>query len=130
MFCTVVCRQLENEKASHDSLKQTWQMANVQFLETQQQHRLEMKKVADLLTSEQLDQLGNLKAVVEDIRESSVNSPEVESVLQLQDGNMLNVRPLVAPLTSPTISQLPVAGVGAPVERESIQVSDLCVTTL
>ena len=55
----LVCRLLEQEKEEHLALKDTWEMANDRFLETQRVQKLEMDKIKKLLTSEQLHLLGD-----------------------------------------------------------------------
>ena len=54
----VVCRLLEQEKEEHLALKDTWEMANDRFLETQRVQAIEMAKIRKLLTIEQLQALG------------------------------------------------------------------------
>ena len=50
----LVCRLLEQEKEEHTALKDTWEMANDRFLETQRMQRIELDKIKKILTSEQL----------------------------------------------------------------------------
>ncbi|XP_028396421.1 rab GTPase-binding effector protein 1-like [Dendronephthya gigantea] len=53
-----VCRLLEQEKEEHLALKDTWGMANDRFLETQRVQKLELDKIKNLLTIEQLKLIG------------------------------------------------------------------------
>ena len=53
-----VCRLLELEKEEHLALKDTWGMANDRFLETQRVQKLELDKIKNLLTIEQLKLIG------------------------------------------------------------------------
>lgn len=53
----LVCRLLEQEKEEHVALKDTWEMANDRFLETQRMQKTENDKIKKLLTLEQHKQL-------------------------------------------------------------------------
>ncbi len=48
---------LEDEKQSHEALKQTWQMANDQFLESQRLMMMDMRRMESVLTAEQQRQI-------------------------------------------------------------------------
>ncbi|XP_031551610.1 rab GTPase-binding effector protein 1-like [Actinia tenebrosa] len=48
-----VCKLLEQEKTAHRELKQTWQMANDQFLENQQMLNAKMTLMWNVMTNEQ-----------------------------------------------------------------------------
>ena len=56
-----MCRLLEQEKTAHLELKQTWQMANNQFLEVQRVQDLEYRRLYSLLEMEQKQRLEELK---------------------------------------------------------------------
>ncbi|KAK7487813.1 hypothetical protein BaRGS_00020954 [Batillaria attramentaria] len=56
-----VCRLLEEEKQSHEMLKQTWQMANDQFLESQRLMMMDMRRMETVLSSEQQRQIAELQ---------------------------------------------------------------------
>ncbi|XP_070204148.1 rab GTPase-binding effector protein 1-like isoform X2 [Littorina saxatilis] len=56
-----VCRLLEDEKQSHEMLKQTWQMANDQFLESQRLMMMDLRRMESVLTAEQQRQIGELQ---------------------------------------------------------------------
>lgn len=49
----LVCRLLEQEKTAHRELKQTWQMANDQFLENQLMQNDKMTLMWSIMTKEQ-----------------------------------------------------------------------------
>ncbi|XP_038058234.1 rab GTPase-binding effector protein 1-like [Patiria miniata] len=52
-----VCRLLEKEKQEHNNLKQTWHMANNQFLESQRLQMMDMRRMEMVLTEEQQRQV-------------------------------------------------------------------------
>ena len=52
-----VCTILSNEKREHNQLKETWQMANDQFLESQRLMMMDMRRMESLLSAEQQRQL-------------------------------------------------------------------------
>lgn len=56
-----VCKILEDEKKSHEDLRQTWQMANDQFLESQRLMMMDLRRMESVLTVEQQRQIGELK---------------------------------------------------------------------
>ncbi|BFZ04743.1 hypothetical protein BsWGS_07781 [Bradybaena similaris] len=56
-----VCRLLEDEKQSHEALKQTWQMANDQFLESQRLMMMDLRRMEGVLTTEQQRQIAELQ---------------------------------------------------------------------
>lgn len=56
-----VCKILEEEKKSHEDLRQTWQMANDQFLESQRLMMMDLRRMESVLTVEQQRQIGELK---------------------------------------------------------------------
>ena len=53
----LVCNILSNEKREHNQLKETWQMANDQFLESQRLMMMDMRRMESLLSAEQQRQL-------------------------------------------------------------------------
>jgi len=53
----VVCRLFEQEKTNHVELKQTWKMANEQFLDQQTKLSFELEFAKKLLTPQQLEQV-------------------------------------------------------------------------
>ena len=52
-----MCNILANEKREHSQLKETWQMANDQFLESQRLMMMDMRRMEGLLSAEQQRQL-------------------------------------------------------------------------
>lgn len=52
-----VCRLFEQEKMSHNELKQTWKLANEQFIAQQQNLFYELERTKSVLSPEQYDQL-------------------------------------------------------------------------
>ena len=60
LFVLLVCRLFEQEKGSHSELKQTWKLANEQFLSQQSKLVFEMKNMKKLLQPQQLEQLSKL----------------------------------------------------------------------
>ncbi|XP_025090931.1 rab GTPase-binding effector protein 1-like isoform X1 [Pomacea canaliculata] len=56
-----VCRLLEEEKQAHEALKQTWQMANDQFLESQRLMMMDMRRMESVLSAEQQRQIAELQ---------------------------------------------------------------------
>ena len=56
-FIFSVCRLYEQEKTSHGELKQTWKLANEQFLDQQTKMSFELDHTKQLLTPQQLEQV-------------------------------------------------------------------------
>ena len=56
-----VCRLYEQERTSHRELKQTWQLANDQFLANQRLQDAELRRVRSMLTADQLHGLQGLQ---------------------------------------------------------------------
>uniref|UniRef100_A0A8C8IKA9 Rabaptin, RAB GTPase binding effector protein 1 n=1 Tax=Oncorhynchus tshawytscha TaxID=74940 RepID=A0A8C8IKA9_ONCTS len=56
-----VCHLLELERQQHNQLKHTWQRANDQFLESQRLLMRDMQRIENVLTSEQLRQVEEIK---------------------------------------------------------------------
>ena len=52
-----VCRLFEQEKMSHNELKQTWKLANDQFLTQQQNILIELESTKNILTPSQLEEI-------------------------------------------------------------------------
>ena len=48
-----MCNILDDEKRMHTQLKETWQMANDQFLESQRLMMMDMRRMESLLSAEQ-----------------------------------------------------------------------------
>jgi hypothetical protein len=55
IYCinVTVCTILDEEKRSHNQLKETWTMANDQFLESQRLMMMDMRRMESLLSAEQ-----------------------------------------------------------------------------
>ena len=60
LFALLVCRLFEQEKGSHSELKQTWKLANEQFLSQQSKLVFEIENMKKLLQPQQLEQLSKL----------------------------------------------------------------------
>ncbi|XP_037543727.1 rab GTPase-binding effector protein 1 isoform X2 [Nematolebias whitei] len=73
-----VCHKLELERQQHNQLKQTWQRANDQFLESQRLLMRDMQRIESVLSSEQLRQ-------VEEIKKRDQEEDEKERLSQAQD---------------------------------------------
>jgi len=56
-----VCRLFEQEKMNHNELKQTWKMANEQFLGQQNKAKAELELTRSILTPAQIEQLSRNK---------------------------------------------------------------------
>uniref|UniRef100_G3QCF8 Rab GTPase-binding effector protein 1 n=1 Tax=Gasterosteus aculeatus aculeatus TaxID=481459 RepID=G3QCF8_GASAC len=56
-----VCHKLELERQQHNQLKHTWQRANDQFLESQRLLMRDMQRIENVLSSEQLRQVEEMK---------------------------------------------------------------------
>ncbi|KAJ7996998.1 hypothetical protein DPEC_G00224350 [Dallia pectoralis] len=56
-----VCHLLEMERQQHSQLKHTWQRANDQFLESQRMLMRDMQRIENVLSSEQLRQVEEIK---------------------------------------------------------------------
>ena len=63
LFVLLVCRLFEQEKGSHSELKQTWKLANKQFLSQQSKLVFEIKNMKKLLQPQQLEQLSKLMRI-------------------------------------------------------------------
>ncbi|XP_070571875.1 rab GTPase-binding effector protein 1-like [Ptychodera flava] len=77
-----VCRLLEQEKREHSDLKQTWQMANDQFLESQRLQIMDMKRMQSVLTEEQQRQILELQ---KKDREREVQEKRVKMLEQMRE---------------------------------------------
>ena len=60
-FSFSVCHKLELERQQHNQLKHTWQRANDQFLESQRLLMRDMQRIENVLSSEQLRQVEEMK---------------------------------------------------------------------
>ncbi|KAK1883035.1 Rab GTPase-binding effector protein 1, partial [Dissostichus eleginoides] len=56
-----VCHKLELERQQHNQLKHTWQRANDQFLESQRLLMRDMQRIENVLSSEQLRQVEEMR---------------------------------------------------------------------
>ncbi|XP_060079265.1 rab GTPase-binding effector protein 1-like [Ylistrum balloti] len=56
-----VCTILDEEKKAHEELKQTWQMANDQFLESQRLMMMDLRRMESVLSTEQQRQIAELQ---------------------------------------------------------------------
>ncbi|XP_033747222.1 rab GTPase-binding effector protein 1-like [Pecten maximus] len=56
-----VCAILDEEKKAHEELKQTWQMANDQFLESQRLMMMDLRRMESVLSAEQQRQIAELQ---------------------------------------------------------------------
>uniref|UniRef100_A0A8C8MBV9 Rabaptin, RAB GTPase binding effector protein 1 n=1 Tax=Oncorhynchus tshawytscha TaxID=74940 RepID=A0A8C8MBV9_ONCTS len=75
-----VCHLLELERQQHNQLKHTWQRANDQFLESQRLLMRDMQRIENVLTSEQLRQ-------VEEIKKRDQEEDEKERISQAKEQN-------------------------------------------
>ncbi|XP_033970045.1 rab GTPase-binding effector protein 1 [Trematomus bernacchii] len=73
-----VCHKLELERQQHNQLKHTWQRANDQFLESQRLLMRDMQRIENVLSSEQLRQ-------VEEMRKKDQEEDEKERLSQVND---------------------------------------------
>ncbi|KAK5887305.1 hypothetical protein CesoFtcFv8_015916 [Champsocephalus esox] len=73
-----VCHKLELERQQHNQLKHTWQRANDQFLESQRLLMRDMQRIENVLSSEQLRQ-------VEEMRNRDQEEDEKERLSQVND---------------------------------------------
>uniref|UniRef100_A0A3P8Y8K2 Rab GTPase-binding effector protein 1 n=1 Tax=Esox lucius TaxID=8010 RepID=A0A3P8Y8K2_ESOLU len=75
-----VCHLLEMERQQHSQLKHTWQRANDQFLESQRLLMRDMQRIENVLSSEQLRQ-------VEEIKKRDQEEDEKERINQVKESN-------------------------------------------
>ncbi|XP_042561966.1 rab GTPase-binding effector protein 1 isoform X2 [Clupea harengus] len=75
-----VCHLLEMERQQHNQLKHTWQRANDQFLESQRMVMRDMQRIENVLTSEQLRQ-------VEEVKRRDQEEDEQEALSQANEVN-------------------------------------------
>ncbi|KAK5858249.1 hypothetical protein PBY51_002402 [Eleginops maclovinus] len=73
-----VCHKLELERQQHNQLKHTWQRANDQFLESQRLLMRDMQRIENVLSSEQLRQ-------VEEMKKKDQEEDEKERLSQVKD---------------------------------------------
>ncbi|XP_055861361.1 rab GTPase-binding effector protein 1-like isoform X1 [Biomphalaria glabrata] len=74
-----VCNILEEEKQSHEALKQTWQMANDQFLESQRLMMMDLRRMEGVLTVEQQRQIADEKKALTNVEMELMTTAEVET---------------------------------------------------
>uniref|UniRef100_A0A1A8GTB8 Rab GTPase-binding effector protein 1 n=1 Tax=Nothobranchius korthausae TaxID=1143690 RepID=A0A1A8GTB8_9TELE len=86
-----VCHKLELERQQHNQLKQTWQRANDQFLESQRLLMRDMQRIESVLSSEQLRQVEEMKK--KDQEEDEKELLSLVTDLQEEDGGD-NTEPL------------------------------------
>ncbi|XP_038164668.1 rab GTPase-binding effector protein 1 isoform X3 [Cyprinodon tularosa] len=79
-----VCHKLELERQQHNQLKQTWQRANDQFLESQRLLMRDMQRIESVLSSEQLRQVEEKKK--KDQEEDEKERLSLAKDLQEDDG--------------------------------------------
>ncbi|KAM9539227.1 rab GTPase-binding effector protein 1-like isoform 4-T4 [Salvelinus alpinus] len=75
-----VCHLLELERQQHNQLKHTWQRANDQFLESQRLLMRDMQRIENVLSSEQLRQ-------VEEIKKRDQEEDDNERIIQAKEQN-------------------------------------------
>lgn len=85
-----VCRLLEQEKMSHNDLKQTWEMANVQFVENLKVQSEAFTRVWNVLTPDQ-------RAAVQ-LKQGQQQEGQQEPNRQPQVGHLIDLQ---SPQTSP-----------------------------
>uniref|UniRef100_A0A8C7K4P5 Rabaptin, RAB GTPase binding effector protein 1 n=1 Tax=Oncorhynchus kisutch TaxID=8019 RepID=A0A8C7K4P5_ONCKI len=76
-----VCHLLELERQQHNQLKHTWQRANDQFLESQRLLMRDMQRIENVLSSEQLRQ-------VEEIKKRDQEEDDNERIIQAKDNQI------------------------------------------
>ncbi|XP_041054023.1 rab GTPase-binding effector protein 1 isoform X1 [Carcharodon carcharias] len=87
-----VCHLLEQERQQHNQLKYTWQRANDQFLESQRLLMRDMQRMENVLTSEQLRQVEELKKKEQahDEQRSLKNVKERKQPETEEEGSVMN----------------------------------------
>ncbi|XP_052714219.1 rab GTPase-binding effector protein 1-like isoform X5 [Crassostrea angulata] len=85
-----VCKILEEEKKSHEDLRQTWQMANDQFLESQRLMMMDLRRMESVLTVEQQRQIGDALNKMEQASEKlqALENHDLGNVLQVQSESL------------------------------------------
>ncbi|XP_037323135.2 rab GTPase-binding effector protein 1 isoform X1 [Pungitius pungitius] len=73
-----VCHKLELERQQHNQLKHTWRRANDQFLESQRLLMRDMQRIENVLSSEQLRQ-------VEEMKRKDQEDDEKERLIQVKE---------------------------------------------
>lgn len=76
----LVCHLLELERQQHNQLKHTWHRANDQFLESQRLLMRDMQRIENVLSSEQLRQ-------VEEIKKRDQEEDDNERIIQTKEQN-------------------------------------------
>ncbi|XP_048743055.1 rab GTPase-binding effector protein 1-like isoform X6 [Ostrea edulis] len=81
-----VCKILEEEKRCHEDLRQTWQMANDQFLESQRLMMMDLRRMESVLTVEQQRQIGDALRKIEQASEKlqTIENHDLSNALQTQ----------------------------------------------
>ncbi|XP_067866146.1 rab GTPase-binding effector protein 1 isoform X2 [Heterodontus francisci] len=87
-----VCHLLEQERQQHNQLKHTWQRANDQFLESQRLLMRDMQRMENVLTSEQLRQVEELKKKeqAEDVQRSLKKVKERKQPETEEEGSVMS----------------------------------------
>ncbi|OWF53312.1 Rab GTPase-binding effector protein 1 [Mizuhopecten yessoensis] len=82
-----VCTILDEEKKAHEELKQTWQMANDQFLESQRLMMMDLRRMESVLSTEQQRQIAELqqKDLEREAQEKKVKGLEELRLKQQRD---------------------------------------------
>ncbi|KAK3084568.1 hypothetical protein FSP39_015613 [Pinctada imbricata] len=82
-----VCAILEEEKKAHEDLRQTWQMANDQFLESQRLMMMDLQRMESVLSAEQQRQIAEMqkKDQERDAQEKKVKDLEEMRLKQQRD---------------------------------------------
>ncbi|XP_059165914.1 rab GTPase-binding effector protein 1-like isoform X1 [Physella acuta] len=94
-----VCLLLDEEKQAHDSLKQTWQMANDQFLESQRLMMMDLRRMEGVLTTEQQRQIADeVKGIINEnsnspAKNTNQNSSKKEKKSKLKNKSNLETLP-------------------------------------
>lgn len=79
-----VCRLLEQEKMSHNDLKQTWEMANVQFVENLKVQSEAFTRVWNVLTPAQQAAVQKKQGQQQEELQGQKQQPQVGQLIDLQ----------------------------------------------
>lgn len=79
-----VCRLLEQEKMSHNDLKQTWEMANVQFVENLKVQSEAFTRVWNVLTPAQQAAVQKKQGQQQEEHQGKKQQPQVGQLIDLQ----------------------------------------------
>ncbi|XP_033120140.1 rab GTPase-binding effector protein 1-like [Anneissia japonica] len=88
-----VCQRLEKEKNEHDTLKQTWQMANDQFLEMQRLQMNDMRRFQAVLSAEQQRQIQEMQ---EKDREREEQEQRIKNLQSMRDRHSQEIEEIKA----------------------------------